>query len=192
MADPAHTPDLDGFDRLTVALYRTGLAVSGLLLLVLTGIYGARAAGLVPPPDLLLPLLAGLAATVTVSTVCVHLYDKRMRWFIGASAPGGLALLAVGGTVAEPGAWILQVGGVGFALVSLSALAVKEWFCFRIPLLPATPAFLGLGVLAVLIDLPWAVALLWGPAAILVLALTVAKVRMPLGHDVGDRTKYQV
>ena len=30
------------------------------------------------------------------------------------------------------------------------------------------------------------------PAGLLLLVLVVAKVRMPLGHDVGDKSSYQV
>ena len=40
MADPDHVPELDGFDRMTVLLYRAGIAGAALALLA----YGAQQA----------------------------------------------------------------------------------------------------------------------------------------------------
>jgi len=194
VADPHVIERLDGFDRLTVTLYRLGLALSGVGLLAVVTLYGLRAAGVFVSGGWLDPLLLAMAAAVALSAACVHLYDKRIRWFIAGCAPAGLALQAAGLAVPDPSflGWPLQVAGVGVTLISLSALAFKEWFCFRIPGLRLVPVFLGLGTLVVLIDWPLGVVLLWAPAGVLVVLLTIAKVRMPLTHDIGDRSKYQV
>jgi len=194
VADPHVIEDLDGFDRLTVALYRTGLGLSGLGVLGLSGLYLARALGVSIGRDGLTAALLGTTMAIALSAACVHLYDKRIRWFIAGCAPLGLALQAVGLALPSPFwlAWPVQVAGVGFALVSLSALAFKEWFCFRIPGLRLVPVLLGLGTLPVVLDWDLGVPVLWGPAGLLVVALTVAKLRMPLTHDIGDRSRYQV
>lgn len=194
MADPHVVETLDSLDRLTVRLYRGGLGLSALALFALCALYAARALGIFTPGAVLDPALVGLCAAVALSAACVHLYDKRFRWLIASCPPFGLALQALALALPDTAlvVWPLQVAGVGFTLVSLSALAFKEWFCFRIPGLPLVPAFLGLGVVPVLIDWPLGVVLLWTPASILLMVLTIAKLRMPLTHDIGDRSHYQI
>ncbi|MFK7927124.1 MAG: DUF2301 domain-containing membrane protein [Myxococcota bacterium] len=194
MANPEHQPELDGFDRLTVRLYRLGLGLSSLSLGAFVCLSALRMFEVFPPYWLRLVGLCAVVASVALSAACVHLYDKKFRWLIAGVSPLGLAILALG--LALPAEWtialILQSAGVGFTLVSLSALAVKEWFCFRIPGLRISPIFLGAGVFAVLADSPLAIVLCWGPAAVVVGWLAVRKATMPLGHDVGDRSYYQV
>ena len=77
MADPHHVPELDGFDRMTVVLYRTGLVASALALLGLAAQQALLAAGIELP--IWAPRLAILAATA-LAIADLHLYDKRIRW----------------------------------------------------------------------------------------------------------------
>lgn len=194
MANPEHQPQLDGFDRLTVRLYRLGLGASALCLAAFVVLCILRLNGTYPPYWLRLVGLVAVTASVALAATCVHLYDKRIRWIIAAAASFGLALQALG--LALPAEWtvglLLHAAGVGFSLVSLSALAFKEWFCFRIPGLRVAPLFLAAGVLGVAVDWPLGIALTWGPAAVVIGWLAVRKATMPLGHDIGDRDRYQV
>jgi uncharacterized integral membrane protein len=194
MADPHHVPDLDPFDRLTVGLYRAGIAASALCLAGIAVAYGLRAAMVAPPWWLGPMLLTAVGATAALSATNVHLYDKRVRWVLQGAAPLGLALQAVALAMPETwaAAWPLQVAGVGFGFVTLSGVALKERFCFRIFGLRAVPALLALGLVPVLIDWPLAVPVVLGPAAIVLAWLAVAKLRQPRHFDIGDRRAYQV
>ncbi|TVQ90403.1 MAG: hypothetical protein EA397_12510 [Deltaproteobacteria bacterium] len=194
MADPHHIPTLDGHDRLTVTLYRSGLVLSALSILAIAVGYGLRAA-LLPPPAWLGPaLLVASGVAVSVATANLHLYDKRIRWVLQGCAPAGLALQALG--LAMPDLWLaswpLQVAGLGLGWVSLSGIALKEQFCFRIFGLRATPALLALAVLLILIDWPLAIPYLLGPAAVVLFWLALAKLRQPMHFDIGDKSSYQV
>lgn len=150
---------------------------------------------MLPPPWWLGPLLIVAAgATAALCAANVHLYDKRIRWVLQAAAPLGLALQAVG--LAMPDLWILawptQIAGLGFGFVTLSGLALKERFCFRIFGLRAVPLLLALGLLPLLVDWPLGAPILLGPAALVLGWLAVAKLGQPLHFDIGDRRAYQI
>lgn len=187
MADPHHVPELDAHDRLTVALYRGGLAVAAVGLCALALTHGADLDRWVPVAELL--VLLGTAAAIAN----MHLYAKTIRWVIGAAGWTGAVLLVTATALPSPTAahWVHH-GGLGFVFVALSAFALKEQFCFRIPLLRAVPLFLAVSLLPMLGDRGLATAILLAPAALTYLALAWAKVRMPLHFDVGDKSKYQV
>lgn len=194
MANPEHVPDLDGLDRLTVALYRSGLALSALAIAGLAASYGLRAA-LLPPPWWVGPLLMVLAGTaIAVSAANLHLYDKRIRWLLQVAAPLGLAVQAVALALPDTWwiAWPAQTAGLGLGFVTLSGLALKERFCFRIFGLRAVPLFLALGLVPILIDWPLAAPFTLGPAALVLLWLAGAKWTQPLHFDIGDRSAYQL
>lgn len=184
MADPDHVPELDRFDRLTVSLYRIGIGLSALsLMLVALG------------PWLEVPGWLGRAAVLVSTALLVadlHLYDKRIRWVIGAAGWVGSCLL-FGGAVTDGvvSHWVSHAG-LGFLFVTLSALALKERFCFRIWGLRAVPALLAASLVPQLLEWPEATAVLLVPAALVYATLAVAKVRMPLHFDVGNKAAYQV
>lgn len=74
---------------------------------------------------------------------------------------------------------------LGAALATLSGLAFKEQFCFAIP---------GIRLLPLLLPLLWL--LEWTRVALasglLLGLLSLAKWRMPLHFDIGDRGRYQL
>jgi uncharacterized integral membrane protein len=154
---------------------------------------GAHRLTEIDPERGLQTLSLGVATGVALTTANLHLYDKRIRWIISSSGILGLwflaTLLALPEGVAEH---LLFNAGLGFLFVALSAYALKEQFCFRIPGLKLVPLFLASAMLAALAGqlLAFGVTLL--PAAVLLTVLCVAKWRMPLGHDVGDKSHYQV
>ena len=184
MAHPDHVSELDGFDRFTVSAYRTGffLAAAGLLswALALLGsgsVEGARWATVVG---------------ITLSVANIHLYDKRIRWLVPALGWGGLLALSASHLISAD--WVssaLHLGG-GLQLAALSALALKEQFCFRIPGLRAVPLFLALGIFASFFGSLSLAAGLFALASGVIGMLAVAKVRMPLHFDIGDRSHYQI
>lgn len=184
MADPQHEPELDGFDRFTVRAYRAGLGLSALGVAALVGApwlggdgSGARAA---------------VWVGVGLSVAHLHLYDKRVRWVIGAAGWTGAALTAIAAACTGAAAHWLSHAGLGFAFVVLSALALKERFCFRLPGLPLVPALLATSLVPLVAGWPEAAAVALAPAAVLLGLLALAKARMPLHYDVGDKSRYQV
>lgn len=180
MAHPKHIEILDGFDRGSILAYRTGLVLSSVSL-------GLAAMQLSVHHDARRPL-ALLTFAVILSVGNMHLYDKRVRWVIAWLGWGSLLAYAVAEVAPKP----LGTLGLGLSLSALSALVLKEWFCFRIPLVRWTPAVLVVGVLANHGSYDGVAAIAFGLGALGVAAVAVAKLRMPLTHDMGDRRYYQI
>lgn len=184
MADPHHVEELDALDRWTVGLYRTGLFVGAAGLLTLAALHWQGVSDLWGRWVVLL----GVALIVAD----LHLYDRKIRWQI--TAAGWLAAVAMAaGTVAgtAAGPWFGDAG-LGFAFVVFSAVALKERKCFRLPIVVAIPPVLA-GVLVPLrlgLDLPAAIGFLLG--GLMFGVLVIAKIRMPLHYDIGDKRHYQI
>ncbi len=179
MANPEHRPSLDGFDRLTVRLYRTGLgiATAGVALLaVLCAVSWPTR-----------PAVAVVLVGVLLSILDMHLYDKRVRWVIAASGLLGAVLVFAGGSQL-----VVVQAGLGFLFVALSGFALKEQFCFKIPGLRLVPLFLALGLLPLVFEVPVAAALLYSLATLPLAVLVFQKSRMPLDFDIGDKSRYQI
>ena len=81
MANPEHTPELDGFDRMTVALYRTGLCIASASIAGIAGCIGFGAA-----PD---AAYAGVLAGTLLAVLNMDLYDKRIRWVMHGAGQVG-------------------------------------------------------------------------------------------------------
>ena len=178
MANPEVIENLDGFDRLSVRLYRSGLTVAAAAIFSLALLY-ARG------------VTSGFAwwvidAALVVCLVNLHLYDKRVRWLVRVLVYGGLLLQLV----EKPA--VLEWVGRGGVLMGLSALALKEQFCFRIPGLKFVPLCLALGVIAAWLGQPIVAATGFLLAGIWLTLLAASKWRMPLHFDIGDKSRYQV
>lgn len=182
MADPHHQEVLDGFDRATVTLYRSGIGVAAVGL----GVHAASLATGAALPGRWL-VLAGVAAIAAD----LHLYDKRIRWVFGAAAWTGVVL----GALPAPGGWLGELlgdAGLGFLYVTLSGVALKEQFCFRLPLMQAVPVLLASSLVPLVLGAALPAAALSAGAALLLGTLALAKWRMPLHFDIGDRSRYQI
>jgi uncharacterized integral membrane protein len=183
MADPDHVAQLDAHDRLTVVLYRGGLLIAALGLVV-AGIAGAAGVTWDPWP----PVAAGTALAV----LDMHLYDKRVRWIIAAAGMLGLVLLLSAPALADGAKHIVHSAGLGFVFVALSGFALKEQFCFRIPGLRLVPVMLAAAVFLLLFGLPIPAAFGLLPAGAVMAWLSFAKIRQPLHFDVGNKDAYQI
>lgn len=190
MADPQHTPDMDGHDRLTVRLYRVGLAVVAVgLLAAAAGQLAVSRGGDVDPRWGWALISAGAALAVAN----LHLYDKRIRWVIPAFAWTGLTLQLAAQVIPAPQATdLVTAAGLGFVFAALSGVALKEQFCFRIPLLRATPLVLAASLIPLVFGAPGPSAALLGTAGVLYGLLAAAKALQPLHFDIGDKSRYQV
>ena len=189
MANPEHIPELDELDRLTVKLYRSGLgiAAAGLVVHAVGSILGgASAAGSIPLGRTLTSAGAALALAN------VHLYDKRFRWLIPSFGWLGLVVTLVGRELPGRAGEVVGLAGLGFVYVGLSALALKERFCFRLPGLPYVPLFLATSLLPMVFGPQAAAGAILAPAALVYLLLAVGKSRQPLHFDIGRKDMYQV
>lgn len=182
MADPHHQEELDAFDRTTVTLYRAGIGVASVGLLVHAGALATGAS--IPGRWLVLLGVAAIAADL-------HLYDKRIRWVFGAAAWVGVVLSAFPGLDGWPGA-LVSDAGLGFLYVTLSGVALKEQFCFRLPLMQAVPVLLATSLVPLVLGAALPASALSAGAGVLLGVLAVAKWRMPLHFDIGDRSRYQI
>lgn len=191
MADPQHEEELDAMDRLTVRLYRAGFLISALALIGagLMQVFSAQQPGLLPAGAVSGGWVA-IAGGVALSVGNMHLYSKQIRWIIAQSSWVGLLLMLAAALLG-----LGKVGffaGLGFVFVCISALALKERLCFRIPGLRLVPALLALSLLPLLLRHGSSAGVLLGLAGVIQLVLFVAKVRMPLHFDIGDKSAYQV
>ena len=74
--------------------------------------------------------------------------------------------------------------------VSLSALALKEQFCFRVPLLKAVPLFLAASLVPLTFQTSGA-AIPLAVSSVVLSVLAYRKWKMPLHFDIGNRALYQ-
>ncbi len=179
MADPHHVAALDAFDRGSVRTYRAGLTVAAVGLIL----SAAAELGLFDLVTARWVVLVGAA----LSIANLHLYVKRIRAVIVLSGWVGASLLLAPWPLP-----LVKLAGMGFVFVSLSGFAVKEQFCFRIPFLRAVPLLLATALVPMRFGPPPVAAGLLGLAGLLYAILAVAKWRMPLHFDIGDKSRYEV
>lgn len=169
MADPHIKSPMDWIDYTSVVIYRLGLTLSGPMIIAL----GWQ---LPIPADKLLFLCGMMCAS------SLHIYMKNFRLLLQFSTWVGLLCFVFG-------APMIGLGGV---FITLGGLCFKEYFCFKIPglrLQPLLVALLWFGL-----ELDWVIvakvcATLSG---LLFFIVTIAKWRMPLHFDIGDKKRYEV
>ena len=183
MADPHHVPDMDSFDRRTVALYRLGLLGQATLLCIAGMMVSA------PGVRMAWALYAGFVALAALN---MHLYMKSFRWVISGAAWGGLVLQAAAPALPPTAAHWTWHAGLGCLFVASSAWALKEQFCFRVPGMRLVPLMLAGSLLAIFMGQPHPFGAPIAISGALFAVLAAAKMRMPLHYDIGDKSRYQV
>uniref|UniRef100_UPI004055E28F DUF2301 domain-containing membrane protein n=1 Tax=Candidatus Electronema sp. TaxID=2698783 RepID=UPI004055E28F len=187
MASPHHTPEMEPLDRLTVALYRSGLSLFALVSVLKAAelLFGIGIVG-----QWYLPLIAAAAATASAN---IHLYDPKFRWFFPLMSWLGYILLGFSLPVQSPAVKeALAVFSLAFFYAGASMFAVKEYFCFRIPGLPLMPLLLGAAVLLRWGGMAAAEGGFLAAAGLLYAWLAIAKWKMPLHFDIGDKSMYTI
>lgn len=183
MATPEHTPEMEPLDNLTVALYRFGLTLFALAAL---GRAAEQVVGLSIFGEWYIPFLAASAALASAN---LHLYDPFFRWMVPGMSWLGFVALAVAFTSDAP-VWLGL--SKGFFYAGLGMMAVKEQFCFKIPGLMLVPVFLLLALILLWSDLERMAGIALGIAAVLYLVMVIAKWRMPLHFDIGNKQYYKM
>nr|WP_321461588.1 DUF2301 domain-containing membrane protein [uncultured Cohaesibacter sp.] len=169
MADPHIKSEMDWFDYISVILYRLGfvLAAPSVALLPWQSDYPARE-------------LCFVAAAMCASSL--HIYMKSFRLTLQGACWVGLVCAMLG----------FPMIGLGGAFITLGGLCFKEYFCFKVPGLPLQPLLLaGLWFALILGALPVA-QILAALSALLFFIVSIAKWRMPLHFDIGDKSKYEI
>ncbi|MCI5149251.1 MAG: hypothetical protein D3916_07680 [Candidatus Electrothrix sp. MAN1_4] len=188
MAHPKHTPNMTSLDNMTVALYRTGLTIAAVTSLVysIERILGIQILGV-----FYLPVFA---AGIALASANIHLYDSRFRWFFPFVGWIGFVILTFAYTLkgATPFASTLADLSLGFFYVGAGMFALKESFCFRIIGLPLVPFFLCASIFNRLLGFSSAEVYFLLPAGCLMTWLCIAKWRMPLHFDIGDKSLYSL
>lgn len=180
MADPQHQAQLDFIDILSVFLYRLGIVLSAFTLCIpyLSYTYALL--------YLYMPMLAISAALMASS---IHVYDKQIRWIIHFSAWLALMLFPL---VWRSQQEFLMIAINALLFVTYSGVALKESFCFRLPGLKLVPVLLIISLLANWQDYGTISLLSQSGCAILFIAMSIMKLRMPLYYDIGDKSRYQI
>lgn len=188
-------------DKITVVLYRIGIALSavimaGLAYLLSTGSPDPRAGASNRSTDL---LVYGLQASVGMSVFFIHLYVGKFKtylknlYYLSLACLAALLIIGKGSLSAA----LVQVPFGPLLLLPLSGclgfVAAKEAFCFRLlegyllaMIMPACLLLVAAGILSG----KGASSGLVLVAALLVL-FTVRKVFMPIAYDIGDKSAYR-
>jgi uncharacterized integral membrane protein len=193
MADPQHVPELDGLDRLTVTLYRSGLVIAAAGLLFAGAVeVGAGLSSWSWAPRAV--SVAWVLVTLGAALACanMHLYDKKFRWLIGALGWVGLVVQVMSQVVPGGLGTLVFHAGLGFVFAALSAFGLKEQFCFKVPGLRLVPLFLAVSLIPLLLGQAIPAGLLLLLSGGIFGALALAKLRMPLHFDVGRKSAYQI
>jgi uncharacterized integral membrane protein len=179
VADPHHVAELTAFDRLTVRLYRAGLALTA------AGLLGAGAALALGGPVGWGWAAVWLGAQLAVGNV--HVYDGRFGWAFRTLGALGSAGLLVG--LAWPSD-VAFAAGLGFCYAALSGLGLKERLCFKVVGMRVMPVVLAVSLVPLLLNSELVAGVLVGLGGVLAAGLAWVKVRQPLHFDVGDKSKY--
>ena len=166
MADPHIKSPMDWLDYVTVIAYRLGfsLAAPAILFLPWEGQSGVSA-----------QQLTFLAAMLCASSLHFRLILQAATW-------GGLIFAVFG----------FPLIGLGGAFVTLGGLCFKEYFCFKVPGLRAQPLLLAALWFALVLGGTTIAQGLAFLSALLFLVTAIAKWRMPLHFDIGDKSKYEM
>ncbi len=180
-------------DRITVVLYRIGIVLSAMIMVLLC--FLGTAPGTFPADV----LVYGFYASVGMSVFFIHLYVGAFKTYLKLlyyAGLGGLVLLLVLGK-GSPATGITSGPFGPLLLLPLSGclgfITAKEAFCFRLfegyLLAMIMPAYLVLAAAGALSRS----GALYGLVLITVMLVifTLRKAFMPLAYDIGDKSAYR-
>lgn len=169
MADPQVKSPMDGLDYLSVILYRLGFTLAAIVV-------GLLPWKLIPWNLELILVCAALCAS------SLHIYLKSFRLLLQFATWVGLLCALFG----------FPMIALGGAFITLGGLCFKEQFCFKVPGLQFQPVILAALWFSLQLQVDIAATIFATIAGLLFLATAIAKWRMPLHFDIGDKTKYEI
>ncbi|MCF7481002.1 DUF2301 domain-containing membrane protein [Vibrio sp. J1-1] len=181
MADIDHQETLDFLDKVSVCLYRAGIslfAVSlvGFSLLTWFSDLDSHYRSVL--------VFIGIAAAFSAANI--HVYSKTVRLAISWSSWIGLVLMLSDHDLSR--VWL----SLGFVFVTFSGIALKESYCFKVPGLKLVPLLLFVVTFVLCFDHLFIASVGMLLAGLIMGYLSIAKWRMPLHFDIGNKAKYEV
>ncbi len=183
MADIDHQETLDFWDKLGVCLYRAGITLFSLALIGFSALSFGWFGGLGEHYQSV-QVLIGIAAAFSAANI--HIYSKAVRLVISWSSWIGLLLML--SDVELSRVWL----SLGFIFVTFSGIALKESYCFKVIGLKLVPVLLAVIIFAVYFSFPLIAAIAMLIAGLIMGYLSIAKWRMPLHYDIGNKANYEV
>ncbi|MHA2937636.1 DUF2301 domain-containing membrane protein [Vibrio sp. RC27] len=169
MADPHIKSPMDWLDYTTIVIYRLGFTLVGPMVIAL----GWQ---LPIPAEPLLFLCGAMCAS------SLHIYMKNFRLLLQFATWVGLVCFILGA----------PMFGLGGIFITLGGLCYKEYFCFQIPGLRLQPILVALLWFGIACDWELVAKVSASLSGLLFLIVTIAKWRMPLHFDMGDKTRYEI
>lgn len=186
MANTEHQEKLDKLDQLSVCLYRAGVTLFSLALLVYSLVASNKLGLISLPESVQWASIFAMCISSALSAANLHVYNKHVRVIIVWSTWLGLLIMLYG--VQSGFYWL----ALGFLFVTFSGVALKESFCFNVYGLKLVPIFLALNTLFLMLEYWQGVMVCSAIAGAIILYLSVQKWRMPLHFDIGNKANYQV
>jgi uncharacterized integral membrane protein len=186
------------YDRVSVLLYRAGLAMAAAGIVVGYSLAWFRTALTGEGRQVGTCFLLLTAVGISFGVGFLHLYAatlrRALRWVWAAAVVGLAAVVLSGG---DPVAFYFGrgygtiLGGLWIACYAM--LCVKEAFCFRLYEGYAFAALAPVVIIAQLFAMGTPAVRMagWGLLAGLATLFTLRKLPQPLYYDIGDKTKYQ-
>ncbi len=183
MADIDHQETLDFWDQLSVSLYRAGISLFSLSLIGFSALAFGWFGGM---DDHYRSVLVLIAIAAALSAANIHIYSKTVRLVISWSS--WVALVSMLSDFDLNRVWL----SLGFVFVTFSGIALKESYCFKVPGLKLVPVLLAISVVALCFGFLAIIASATLLAGVIMGYLAIAKWRMPLHFDIGNKSKYEV
>lgn len=183
MANPEYKETLDRLDQVSVCLYRVGISCFSLSLLALSTILSGLFTHLSEYYSITL-LVICISAALTAANL--HVYSKHVRAVICWSAWIGILLML--SDASQSRVWL----SLGFLFVSFSGIALKESFCFKVLGLKLVPVLLASTTLSLWLEQSLVSSVLLALAGLVMGYLSIAKWRMPLHFDIGNKANYEI
>lgn len=187
---------IDKSDRLSVIIYRTGLAIAALSFAI-----GSALVLLNPHPSTftaLTPLFFCFCAALGVSLLTIHIYLAvlhrvlQLFWAIGTISAAAISIVSNTPLAVTIYNRPIALFGIGFVFAALTGIYFKEAFCFnRFEtkfLTPLVPILL-LGHLVGILPVQWEQIML-GTWATLFVIFAIRKIIQPISPDIGDKSVF--
>ncbi|WP_241212206.1 DUF2301 domain-containing membrane protein [Vibrio scophthalmi] len=168
---------------MSVCLYRMGISCFSLSLLALSTILSGLFTHLSEYYSITL-LVICISAALTAANL--HVYSKHVRAVICWSAWIGILLML--SDASQSRVWL----SLGFLFITFSGIALKESFCFKVLGLKLVPVLLALSTFSLWLEQPWGGSVLLALAGLVMGNLSIAKWRMPLHFDIGNKANYEI
>lgn len=200
MGDTSFYQPLTKEDRITVIIYRTGIALSAVIIGIFAVLQAFSSASVAIPQILASILLLSLYVTVGFSVFFIHLYVGKFHRFLKKLYFAALFCLAIlffkgGGNPVTPFFSTPPYSGLLLLPLSLCLgfITAKEAFCFRLfegyllaIIMPAYLFFYAIGLSS-----PRGNLFALFIVAAMILFFTFRKIFQPIHYDIGDKSAYQ-